>query len=132
MEIHKYVGTEAEQEVINAIYPNLRKTSIDYAIFEKTNKMAVLEADFGWSDVGSWSAVKDIQNLNNVLKGDVKLINSENCLVYGNDKFIAGINLKNLIIVDTEDAILICDKNSSQDVKKIVTYLQEEGREDLL
>jgi len=133
MEIHKYIGSDKEKDAIKEIYPSLRKTSIDYAIFENTTKMAVLEADFGWSDVGSWSAVKDIQKTDNALKGNVKLIDSNNCLVYGNkDKFIAGINIKNLIVVDTDDALLICDKNSSQDVKKIVEYLKKEGKDNLL
>jgi len=135
MEIYKYLGTDKEEEIIKKIYPTLPKTSIDYAIFEKAPQMAVLEADFGWNDVGSWNTVKDIQSKTleeNVTKGDVYLLDSKNSLVYGNKKFIAGIGLEDLIVVDTDDALLICKKDKAQDVKKIITWLEDNKKENLL
>lgn len=136
MEIEKYLGTAQEVEMIEKIYPTFEKTSIDYGIFEKVDKMALIEGNFGWSDVGSWNTVKDIQSKNikdNVLKGDVYTIDCQNSLIYANgERFVAGIGLENLIIVDTKDTLLICDKKRSQEVKKIVSYLEEKKRSELI
>ena len=135
MKIYKSLDTKYETKTIETIYPTLEKISIDYAIFEKADRMAVLTGDFGWSDVGNWNTVKDIQSKNinsNITKGDVLLIDSADNLVISSKKLIAGIGLEKMIIVDTEDALLVCPKNQSQNIKKIVQKLTEEGREELL
>jgi len=135
MQIYKGLGTQNETKIIEKIYPMLEKISIDYAIFEKAEKMAVLTGDFGWSDVGNWNTVKDIQSkttTSNITKGDVLLIDSTDNLVISPKKLIAGIGLEKMIIVDTDDALLVCPKSQSQNIKKIVQQLTEEGREELL
>lgn len=136
MEIKKYLGTSQEKDAISRIYPTLPKTSIDYGIFEKADKMALIEGNFGWSDVGSWNTVKDIQckeKDENVLKGDIHAIDCRNSLIYANgDKFVSAIGLDGMIVIDTKDTLLICPKNRSQDVKKIVAHLEENKREHLI
>jgi len=129
MELKPYVGTPKFTKELARIYPQLEKISIDYAIFEKAPNMAILEADFGWNDVGSWSAIKEIQEKHpsdNVIKGNVLLLDSKNCLVYGYDKKIVAISgLQDMIVVDTKDALMICPKDRSQDVKQIVEELEK-------
>jgi mannose-1-phosphate guanylyltransferase len=95
---------------------------------EKSDNVFMLEGDFGWSDVGSWDALWEISekdNQGNVLTGGGKAIfeDTEDSLVYSPQKLIALVGIKDLIIVETKDALLICKKGRSQDVKKIVDKL---------
>ena len=95
----------------------------------------MLDGDFGWSDVGSWDTLDtlyDTDENNNVVYGEQIHIGSSNCIAYGKDKLIATIGLENVVIVETEDAILVCDKGRTQDVKRIVEILQEQGKEEYL
>lgn len=97
-------------------------TSIDYAVMERTKKASVHPSEFGWNDVGSWSAAYEIATPDengNVLTGDVVSIDTKNSLVQSYDRVIAAIDLDNMIIVDTADAILICPKTSVQKVKTV-------------
>ena len=109
-------------------FPNLRDESFDYAILERTSNIAIVKADMGWSDVGSWKAIYD--NLekdenNNVLKGDVEAYNIKNSMVFSpTNKLIACIGLENCLIVNTEDATLIVNMEDSQRVKEIVNSLK--------
>ena len=118
------ISTKGSLESFQKVNPN----SFDYAIMEHTKKGACAKLDIKWSDVGSWISVygelqKD-QN-NNALIGDNAItLNSYSNLIISNKRLVGAIGLQNLIIVDTEDATLIADKNSSQDVKKIVDILK--------
>lgn len=135
MEIEKAIGTDKEQETIERIYPTIPKISVDYGIMERADKVIMLEGDFGWNDVGSWDtldALYDADENNNVKYGDQIHIDSRNCIAYGKDKLIATIGLDNVVIVETGDAVLVCDKNRAQDVKKIVELLEEQGKEQYL
>ena len=101
--------------------------SIDYGIMEHTNRAAVLPVDFGWSDLGSWDAVwqeLDSDEDGNSVKGDVVLRESENCLVMSDSRLVAGIGVKNLVIIDTPDALLVINRKKAQKVGKIVNYLK--------
>lgn len=134
-EIGDAMGTEAEQEVIDRVYPVIPKISIDYGIMERSSDVLVLEGDFGWNDVGSLDMLhimKDADENGNVLYGDQINIDTHNCISYGTDKLVATIGVDNLIIVQTKDAILVCNKDNAQDVKKVVDLLQEQGREEYL
>lgn len=135
MEIMEAIGTEKEQETIERVYPLIPKISVDYGIMEKADNVIMLEGDFGWSDVGSWDTLDtlyDADENNNVVFGEQIHIGSKNCIAYGKDKLIATIGLENVIVVETEDAVLVCDKSRAQDVKKIVEILQEQGKEQYL
>ena len=105
--------------------PNI---SIDTAVMEKTNKGTVLPLDVGWSDIGSWQAVWESSQKdkdNNFTQGKIILDNTKNCYFRGEKRLIVGIGLNNLIVVETNDAILISDKKNTQSVKNIVQLLKE-------
>jgi mannose-1-phosphate guanylyltransferase/mannose-6-phosphate isomerase len=105
--------------------------SIDYAIMEKTDKAAVVPSEFGWSDVGSFSALADVQtpdSYGNVTVGDVMLEDTQNCYVHGDDKLIAAIGVEDLIIISTDDAVMVAPKSRDQEVKKIVERLKAGSR----
>lgn len=135
MEIEEAIGTEKEQETIDRVYPTIPKISVDYGIMERADNVIMLEGDFGWNDVGSWDALDALyepDENNNVVYGEQIHIDSKNCIAYGKNKLIATIGLDNVVIVETEDAVLVCDKDRAQDVKKIVEMLEEKGKEEYL
>jgi len=105
--------------------------SIDYAVMEKTSLAVVVPMDCGWSDVGSWSALWDIEdkdNNNNALKGDVIAFNTSNSYVNAQEKLVAVIGVDDLVVVETKDAILVSKKSEVQHVKKVVEYLKANER----
>ena len=105
--------------------------SIDYALMEKTSRAVVVDADFGWNDIGSWRALWEIAQKDdngNVTSGDVLLVDVENCLIRSEDTLVAAIGLRDTLVVETADAVLIAPMDRSQDVKKIVEKLKKQGR----
>ena len=120
-----YISQESYQ-----LLPNI---AIDHAIMEKTDKGAVLPSDFGWSDIGSWKSLYDFfpkdQN-SNVIDGDVIAINTENCLIMGNERLVATNNINNIVVVETPDSVFVSDMESSRDVKSIVQKLKEKDRRE--
>lgn len=104
--------------------------SIDYAVMEKADNVAMVACDIGWSDVGSWDAVSDLSPADdngNRMVGDAMIINSKNCYIHSEDRLIAALGVENLIIVDTPDALLVSDRAHAQDVKKVVEKLKLDG-----
>jgi len=107
--------------------------SVDYAVMEKTTNAMVVPLDAGWSDVGSWSALWEVNEKdtnNNALTGDVFLHNTEGCYINTDEKMVAAVGVKNLVIVNTKDALLVIDKSQVQDVKKVVEYLKINQRSE--
>ncbi len=107
--------------------------SIDYALMEKTDRAAMVEADMGWSDIGSWQTlyeVSDKDDRGNVLHGDVVVEDVENCLIRAEDTLVAALGLRDTMILETADAVLVAPLERSQDVKKIVERLKKEGRDE--
>lgn len=137
--IAKAWGSDEQEAVTRKIYPRLEKISVDFAIFEKIDpgEIVVLSCDLGWSDVGAWNILKDelAQNSkDNVIQGQVFDLESMNSLIYEtvNGKIAATIGLSDLIIVDTQDALLVCPKSRVGDVKKIIEKLREAKKEEYL
>lgn len=110
--------------------PNI---SIDYAVMEKSSQVVVSKLDLQWSDIGSWQAIAESapkdQN-NNSLIGDSFALDSKNCYINSRDKLVAVIGAENLIVLSLRDAVLIVDKNKTQDVKKMFEVLQAQNREE--
>ena len=109
--------------------------SIDYAVMEKVSNAVVIPVDIGWSDVGSWSALHEIgeqDENNNILIGDTKSISTKNSYVRAEHKLVTTLGVENLIIVDTDDALLVADKSRVQDIKEIVESLSSENREEVV
>ena len=118
------------------VYPRLTKISIDEAVLEKSQKIAVVDADFGWQDVGSWDALAQAfpsKNPNgNLIFGDAVTIDTENTTIDTDGPLIATIGLRDMVVVHHNGAILVCPKNRAQDVKKIVESLQAAKRREYL
>ncbi|AHF73907.1 mannose-1-phosphate guanylyltransferase [Candidatus Sodalis pierantonius str. SOPE] len=107
--------------------------SVDYAVMEKTADAMVVPLDAGWSDVGSWSALWEVNQKDdrqNALTGDVFLHNTANCYINTDEKMVTAIGVNNLVIVNTKDAVLVVDKDKVQDVKKVVEYLKTHARSE--
>jgi len=133
--LDEWVAAGASPAALPRAYGRLPKQSIDFALMEKSERVAVVPAKFRWSDVGSWPAVVEFHEADasgNVVIGDAILLESSNCAIFGGKRLIAGSGLTDLIVVDEPDALLICRKDRAQDVKLIVDKLKESGREDLL
>lgn len=129
------LGTESEAEVITVEFPKIEKLSVDYGLFQKMggSEFTVMPVDLGWSDIGAWNVLRDElaeERESNVVRGRHIGIDTHNSLIYGGpDKIIATIGLDDFIVVDTEDALLICPASRSQDVKKIVDSLNSDDGE---
>ncbi|OUY06683.1 mannose-1-phosphate guanylyltransferase/mannose-6-phosphate isomerase [Acinetobacter populi] len=108
-----------------------RSESIDYAVMEHTQDAVVVPLDANWNDVGSWSALWNIQTKNdqgNVIHGDVITVNSQNSYIYGESRLVGLLGVENLVVIETKDAVLVANKDKVQDIKKIVEKLKQEGR----
>lgn len=133
--IGEAMGTADEKRIINEIYPKIPSISIDYGVMEKASDVRVIAADMGWSDVGSWDNLGEIYDedeAGNVFAGDHLDIDTSGCITYSEKRLITTIGVSDLIVVETEDAILVCDKNRAQDVKLAVEELKSRGRDELL
>lgn len=133
--IQDAIGTEEQDVVLEKVFPEFESVSIDYGIMEKAENIYILPGTFGWDDVGSWLAVGRIRKSNengNVVDGNIITINSRNNIIQGGRKLIATVGIEDLIIVDTEDATLICAKNSAADIKKVLENLKICNRDEYI
>lgn len=133
--IKESIGLPQEAEVLEKVFPEFVSESIDYGIMEKAENIYILPGNFGWDDVGSWLAVGRIKHPDddgNVVSGNILAYRCENSILEGNKKLIAAIGLKDIVIVDTEDATLVCDKEHTGDIKKILEQLREQKRGEYL
>lgn len=124
-------GTEA----LRREFPQLSPVSIDYGIMEKAEKVAVVPAEFAWDDVGSWTALSRIRESDpsgNIIEGAFVGVDNERIIVRGGGRLIAGVGLRDLVIVDTHDALLICPQDRVQEVRRIVVALREQERWEYL
>jgi mannose-1-phosphate guanylyltransferase len=130
------LDTPRQAAVLAAEYPGLKKISIDYAVLEKAKDVAVLEAPYQWDDVGSWLALErhmEPDASGNVVVGDALVMGSAGCILQSSGRrLVVGLGLTNMLVVDTDDVVLICSKDRDQDVKRVVEELRRRGREDLL
>ncbi|MBQ27986.1 MAG: mannose-1-phosphate guanylyltransferase/mannose-6-phosphate isomerase [Nitrospiraceae bacterium] len=117
------------------IYGQLPSMPIDTAVMEQTSKAVVVPVDFVWSDIGSWSALGDVASktkAGNVVNGNIVDLGSENSVLFGNHRLVATIGLKDMVIVDTPDATLVCPKSRAQDVKGVVDILKKRNAREQL
>lgn len=133
--IQSAIGTSEEENILKQVFPEFISDSIDYGIMEKASDIYLIPGNFGWDDVGSWLAVERVKGTDtsaNTLSGNVLALHTEHCTIEGRERLIAALGLKNLIIVDTDDALLVADKDSAGDIKKILSVLRETNRENYL
>ena len=125
--IREAIGTPEQTEVLEQEFRAFKSVSIDYGVMEKAKNIYCLAGNFGWDDVGSWLALGRIRKTNefgNVVNGTVVTIDTKRSIIQGGEKLIAAVGLRDIIIVDTEDAMLICDKDSAGDIKKVLENLR--------
>jgi mannose-1-phosphate guanylyltransferase len=140
-------GTDDFEKKFQELYPKCENISIDYAVLEPrsakgehSSNLFCLKADFGWNDLGSWAALYEHHAPALGGQGDRNVMESKNAFalnasgnyIYSKDKFVAAVGVSNLVIVETEDALLVTTREHSQDVGKIVKYLNEKGMNDLV
>ena len=120
---------------IASAYEKIESISIDYGVMEKSGNVLTLKGDFDWNDIGSWSAIHDISEKDkdsNTLRGDVISVDSKDVLVYSPKKLTAVVGLRDVIVVETDDALLVCAMDKAQDVRKVVDMLEKRGRKEYL
>ena len=125
--IQQAFGTAQEESVLQEEFTKMRSMSIDYGILEHADDIYTIPGTFGWDDVGSWLALERINPTNefgNVMNGNLITVDTQNCILQGGTKLIATVGVQNLIIVDTPDAILICQKENAEDIKKVLENLR--------
>jgi len=135
MEIEKYLGTKLQDEVIKKVYCTIKSISIDYGVMEQSNNVFVLKGEFDWNDVGSWEEIYKVSKHdqdNNVIIGNHLTKDTKGCLIDSPHRFIATLGLEHLIIIDTEDALLICRREMAQDVKDLVDAMKRKNLEQYL
>jgi mannose-1-phosphate guanylyltransferase len=133
-EIAGALGSPAAGGALEQVFPTLPNQTIDYGILERAEDIAVVPVDIGWTDIGSWATLLEVldgDHDGNVVRGrgSAVAVDTRDSLIYTTaDRLIATVGIKDMVIVDTEDAILICPKDRAQDVRKIVEELKASGR----
>jgi mannose-1-phosphate guanylyltransferase len=139
-EIEGALGTPDEQVVLERVWSAVAKQTIDYGIMEGASNVAVIPASIGWNDIGTWETLIELLQANddivddagNVAVGEHILVDTHNTLIHSPKKLVATIGLRDMVVIETDDALLICPMERSQDVRQVVDLLRERGREDLL
>jgi mannose-1-phosphate guanylyltransferase len=135
------IGKRSYEKQLRDVYPRLENISVDYAVLEPATReqdnprVFVIPAEVGWSDIGSWTAVYELlakKGGENVFAGPGQAIDAEGNFLWSPTKYVAAVGVRDLIVVETPDALLICPRERAQDVGKIVKKLEEEQRKNLL
>ncbi|QKV56496.1 MAG: mannose-1-phosphate guanylyltransferase/mannose-6-phosphate isomerase [Dechloromonas sp.] len=124
--------TDSMLEIPAEAFGEVPDISVDYAIMERSGKVAVVPADIGWSDIGSWNAIRDLavpDADSNRAVGDAIFVDTRNTYVQSEDRLVAAVGLDNLMIIDTPDALLVAHPDKAQDVKQVVTRLKQRDHE---
>ena len=131
----RHARRAGRQDDADRVYQTLPTEAIDYAVLERTKNLLVVGATFEWHDLGSWADLHDIlqqDEAGNFVEGDSVLIDSKNCMIHSPHKLVAAVGLEDMVVIETDDAILICPKARSQDVKLIVERLKQMGKTEYL
>ncbi|MFO7634643.1 MAG: mannose-1-phosphate guanylyltransferase [Caldilinea sp.] len=130
------LDTVDARQTLEEVWPEMPSISIDYAVMEGAQKVAVVPLKAGWNDVGSWDALETVleqdESGNSIARGEVLLLDSRDNIVYSDKRLVALININNIVVVDTGDTLLVGDKSNMQRVKDVVEMLRAQGRTELL
>lgn len=133
--IGQAMGTEQYMAVLGEVYAGLPKISVDYGILEKAEKVLVMRGDFGWDDIGSWTALDryaEKDERGNVIEGRGVLLDTSDTFIYSPGKTVGVIGVESLIVVNDRDNIMVCRKDRAQEIKKVVQALKDKGLEEVL
>lgn len=123
------IGTPQEKRILDEVFTAMRSESIDFGIMEKAENVYVIPGSFGWDDVGSWLALErigDIDKEGNITSGNIISVNTDGCIIEAEDRLVATVGLKDIVIVDTEDIILVGDKEKMEDIKLLLERLKSD------
>jgi len=135
LQIREALGTEREEEIVGEVYSALKAVSIDYGVMEKAENVLVVSRDFDWSDLGSWDALWEVSEKDengNAVRGSWIGIDAFDSLVHSPGKMVALVGVRDILVVETDDALLVCRRGQSQDVRKVVEALEKDGRKHYL
>ena len=135
MKIEAALGKEDEAAVLEKVYDSIEGESIDIGVMEKAKKVMLIKGDFGWNDIGSWAAMEQLWPKDpdgNFLDADVVSIESSGNIIHSTKKLVTVIGLKDIVIIETEDALLVCAKDRAPDVRRAVDELKERGLDDYI
>jgi mannose-1-phosphate guanylyltransferase len=130
-----FLGTDGLDQEINRIYPDLESISIDYGVMEKADNVLMIPADFGWNDLGSWASMAQIwpkDDQSNAHQGEIMAMESRGNVVFSKQKLCVLLGVDDLVVVDTEDALLVCPVNRAQNIGKILDLMKQRGMEEYL
>lgn len=133
--IGEAINTAEYEAVLDREFSAFDSVSIDYGVLERAENIYTISGSFGWDDVGSWLAVgrvKKSDEAGNVIEGNVININSKDTIIQAESKLIAAVGLKDIIVVDTPDATLVCDKGCTADIKKVIENLKKKNRTEYI
>jgi mannose-1-phosphate guanylyltransferase len=134
-EIRRSLDSSDHQQVLKQVYQKVPRVSIDYGVMEKADNVLMLPGNFGWDDVGSWTALdayKEKDDQGNVLDGRGVLVDTKNTMVQASEKVVATLGVKDLIIVESDESILVCHKSRAQEIKKLIRALEDNGYKEIL
>jgi mannose-1-phosphate guanylyltransferase len=135
MEVRAALGTPEYPAVIERVWPQVSKETIDYGVMEGASDVVVIPIDIGWTDIGSWGSLFDLlpaDAADNVFVGPHIEIDARNTLVFGDNRLVAVMGVQDLVIVDTEDVVMVCSRDREQDVKALVELLKQTQQERLI
>jgi mannose-1-phosphate guanylyltransferase len=131
----KQPGIRRIERALNTLYANCENISVDYAVLEKAHNVVGIPCEFGWNDLGSWQAVYDIQGRDkaeNVLRSETLLFECSGLYVDVPGKLVAAVGVQDIVIVGTEDALLLVPRSRAQEVSRLVAELEKTRRDHLL
>jgi mannose-1-phosphate guanylyltransferase len=135
MALQPLLGTSQQERALAETWRSVTPVSIDVGVMERADDVVVVPADIGWSDVGSWTSVAKLAQLDgagNALVGQALILDCEDSYIRSSGRLVAALGLRGMVVVDTGDAVLICPKDRAQDVRKLVDLLRREGKNDYL
>jgi mannose-1-phosphate guanylyltransferase len=128
--------TPEQDRVMEEVWPAIQDVTIDHGILEKSDRVAVVPGDFGWTDLGDWHGFGSIScddpQANTALNAELLATDVQGAVVVGNGRLVAMLGVKDIVVVDTDDALLICDRSRAQEVRQIVEALKQRGSTDLI
>jgi len=134
LKIEGAIGRDDYTDVLRSVYQEFSSISVDYGVMEKTSRPVItIPGDFGWSDVGSWESLydlrqKEVDNEGNLVQGKSVLLDTASSFIFNqSSQLVVGLGLKNIVIVNTDDALLVADIKRSQDIKKVIEELKTKG-----
>jgi len=135
MEIEPALDTIQQAEVIERVWDSVHPVSVDVGVMERASDVVVLPANIGWSDVGCWSSVASLTPVDaygNAVQGESIVLDCRDTYIRSSGRLVAAVGLSDMVVIETEDAVLVCPKDRAQDVRSIVEQLKRKGREEYL